>query len=401
MLEELFYLHKRTVDGVPLVFKRHLYGGVEWDSPCLCVSGARGVGKTTLLLQHYQERYGDVEKCLYVSADNIEVSALGLLNIAKEYFKYGGAALIIDEVHKYPNWQIELKNILDIFKNKKILFSGSSSLELQQGKADLSRRVVYYHLKGLSLREYLELKEGIKLPVHPLKELLSGHVKIAQGAISELPILKYFRDYLVSGYYPFFKEGEKTYLSRVLNVIEKVLYEDIATLGNMKRSNIQALKKMLWVIATSVPFTINIDKMSREIGLSKEYVYAYLEYLEGAGLISSLRADAKGYKLVRKPEKLFIENTNLLFAINNYLRTESEQGLVRETFFVNQLREIAKIAPGNDNDFVVDGKYHFEVGGKSKSFKQLKGLKNAYVVADRIEIGQGNKIPLYLFGFLY
>lgn len=401
MLEELFYLHKKAVEGLPLTFKRYLYGSVEWDSPCLCVSGSRGVGKTTMLLQHYQERYGDVEKCLYISADNIEVSALGLLSTAKEYFKYGGAALIIDEVHKYPGWQIELKNILDIFKNKKILFSGSSSLELQTGKADLSRRVVYYHLKGLSFREYLELKEGMKLPAHSLDELLSAHVKIAQGAISELPILKYFRDYLVSGYYPFFMEGEKTYLSRVLNVIEKVLYEDIAALGNMKRSNIQALKKMLWVIATSVPFSVNIDRMSRELGLSKEYVYTYLEYLEWAGLVSSLRSSAKGYKLVRKPEKLFMENTNLLFAINNYLRSESEQGMVRETFFVNQLKDLAKIAPADVGDFVVDGKYHFEIGGKSKDFKQFKGLKNAYVVADRIEIGQGNKIPLYLFGFLY
>ena len=401
MLEELFYLHKKAVEGVPLTFKRYLYDDVSWGSPCLCISGARGVGKTTLLLQHFQERYGDVEKCLYISADNIEVAALGLLNTAKEYFKYGGHALIIDEVHKYPGWQIELKNILDTFKDKKILFSGSSSLKLQEGKADLSRRAVYYHLKGLSFREYLELKEGIKLQGYPLKDLLTGHVKIAQGAISGMPILKHFRDYLVYGYYPFFKEGEKTYLPKVLNTIEKVLYEDIAALGNMKRSNIQALKKMLWVVATSVPFTVNIDKMSRELHLSKEYVYAYLEYLEGAGLVSSLRSDAKGYKLARKPEKLFMENTNLLFAINNYLRSESEQGMVRETFFVNQLKDITKIAPGDAGDFVVDGKYHFEVGGKGKDFKQLKGLKNAYVVADRIEIGQGNKIPLYLFGFLY
>jgi len=401
VLEELFYLHKKTLEGVPRAFKRYLYHDIDWSSACICVSGPRGVGKTTLLLQHYYERYNDVEKCLYVSADNVEVSALGLFNLAKEYFNYGGSALIIDEVHKYPSWQTELKNIIDTFKTKKVLFSGSSSLDLQEGKADLSRRAAYYHLKGLSFREYLELKEGTKLSVCRFPDLLNAHVKIAQKIVTETPILKHFRDYLTHGYYPFFKEGERTYLSRILNIIEKVLYEDIATLGNMKRSNIIALKKMLWVIATTVPFSINIDKMSRELGLSKEYVYAYLEYLEGSGLINSLYPAAKGYKITRKPLKVYLENTNLLFAINNFLRSESELGAVRETFFVNQIKDLAKIAPGDHGDFTVNGKYHFEIGGKGKDFTQIKGVSNAYIAADRIEIGHGNKIPLYIMGLLY
>jgi hypothetical protein len=401
MLEEIFYYHKRSVEETPQRFKRYLCDEIDWDTPCLCVAGARGTGKTTLLIQHYHERYGDVEKCLYVSADNIEVSALGLLTIAKEYFNYDGKALIIDEIHKYPEWQTELKNILDTFKGKKILFSGSSSIELHEGKADLSRRAVYYTLRGLSFREYLEIKRDVTLPVYPIEELLTGHVRIAQEMSSGISILKHFREYLISGYYPFFMEGERSYLSKVFSIIEKVLYEDIAVLGNMKPSNIIVLKKMLWVIATSEPFTVNIEKMSRELGISKEYVYTYLEYLERAGLMSSLREDARGYRMARKPEKIFMENTNLLCAVNRDLKSESSRGQMRETFFVNQLKGVAKITAGVVGDFTIDGKHHFEVGGKGKTFRQLQGAENGYVVADQIEIGHGNKIPLYLFGFLY
>jgi len=226
-------------------------------------------------------------------------------------------------------------------------------------------------------------------------------VRIAQEMSSGISILKHFREYLISGYYPFFMEGERSYLSKVFSIIEKVLYEDIAVLGNMKPSNIIVLKKMLWVIATSEPFTVNIEKMSRELGISKEYVYTYLEYLERAGLMSSLREDARGYRMARKPEKIFMENTNLLCAVNRDLKSESSRGQMRETFFVNQLKGVAKITAGVVGDFTIDGKHHFEVGGKGKTFRQLQGAENGYVVADQIEIGHGNKIPLYLFGFLY
>ena len=401
MLEELFYIHKKTVDGVPLTFKRYLYEKIDWDSSPLCVTGARGVGKTTMLIQYYHEKYGDVEKCLYVSADNIEVSALGLFKVAKEYFKYGGEALIIDEVHKYPLWQTELKNIMDTFKNKKIFFSGSSAMELKESKADLSRRVVYYHLKGLSFREYLKLKENINLPSFTLEEIVRDHLKISQKIAGHEPILKHFKRYLSGGYYPFFVEGEHVYFSKVLNIIEKILYEDVAAAGNIKKSNMVLLKKILWLIATSVPFSANIEKMSRDLGLSKEYVYAYLEYLDLAELTHSLRGGGKGYRLIRKPEKIFMENPNLLYAINSHLMAESEQGAVRETFFVNQLKDILKITLSDRGDFTVSDKYIFEIGGKNKNFDQIQGLKNSYVAADRIEIGHGNKIPLYLFGFLY
>jgi len=401
MLEELFYIHKKTVEGIPTAFRRYLYDNIEWDSPHICITGGRGVGKTTMLLQHYREKYDDVEKCLYVSADNVDVSAIGLFNTAKEYFKYGGEALIIDEIHKYPSWQVELKNIIDTYRNKKILISGSSALELKEGKADLSRRVVYYKLNGMSIREYLILKEKLDFPRFSIAELLRNHMKVAQDISARGPILKYFKNYLMGGYYPFFVEGERVYLSKVLNIIEKVLYEDIAIMGSIKKSNIIVLKKILWLIATSAPFYVNIDKMSRELNISKEYIYAYLEYLDSAGLTHSLRTEDKGYKFVRKPEKIFMENTNLLYAINNSLLSESGQGVVRETFFVNQLKDSARITLSKVGDFRVADRYIFEIGGKGKSLLQITGMRDAYIAADRIEIGHNSRIPLYLFGFLY
>lgn len=401
MLEELFFIHQKTVEDTPLDFKRYLDNQIDWDAQAVCLVGPRGVGKTTLLLQHYHETYRNVETCLYISADNIEVAAWGLFQIAKEYFQYGGDALIIDEIHKYPRWQNELKNILDTFKKKRVFISGSSSLALQESKVDLSRRLIYYRLKGLSFREYLMLKEKIKLSSVSLEEIFSHHVALAGKVSSGIPVLKYFKQYLSSGYYPFFLEGEVTYHAKLLNIIEKALYEDVAALGNLKRSNIFILKKMLWLIASSGSFTVNIEKMSRELRLSKEYVYSYLEYLEGAGLIAYLRPGGKGYALARKPQKIYIHDPNLLGVLHHQLMSERDQGALRETFFVNQLQDIFKVTASDKGDFLLNDKYTIEIGGKDKSFDQIKGIKDAYVAADRMEIGAGKKIPLYLFGMLY
>jgi len=234
-----------------------------------------------------------------------------------------------------------------------------------------------------------------------LTEILKQHISLAQKISGNLPILKYFKKYLTQGYYPFFLEGESVYFSKLSNVIEKVLYEDVSAISNIKQSNVIILKKILWLIATSCPFYANIEQMSRELGISKPYVYVYLEYLENAELIYSLRSGKKGYKLVRKPEKIFLENHNLLLALNNNLKTASDLGTVRETFFVNQVKKQSSLILSEHGDFAVPNQYIFEIGGKNKDFHQIKNLDNAYVVADNIEIGYGNKVPLYLFGFLY
>ncbi|OGS21935.1 MAG: hypothetical protein A2252_04150 [Elusimicrobia bacterium RIFOXYA2_FULL_39_19] len=401
MLDKLINIQNSIIKSVPFNFKRYLYNQIDWNSRSICITGTRGTGKTTLLLQYFKENYNDTEQCLYLSADNIEVAATGLYKIATEYFKFGGKAIIIDEIHKYPDWQIELKNIIDSFPDKKIIISGSSSLDLKKGKADLSRRLVYYDLKGLSFREYLQLKENIKYKPCSMNEILSNHAEISKEFTKNTPILKYFNKYLRYGYYPFIIEGEGVYLQKILNIIEKVFYEDIAVVGNLKRSNVQALKKILWIVATAVPFSVNIDKLSREIGISKEYVYSYISYLEDAGLLCGIFAQAKGFKLTRKPAKLFIENTNILEAINSSLRTESEKGTIRETFFVNQVKAYHKLSYSEVGDFLVEGKYVFEIGGKHKDFEQLGSKSNSFVASDGIESGFKNKIPLYLFGFLY
>lgn len=401
MFEELFYIHRKTVEEVPMVFKRYLHGGVDWEARHICITGCRGTGKTTLLLQHYVETYNDVEKCLYISADHVAVAGIGLFKIASEYFKLGGQAIIIDEIHKSPNWEAELKSIIDTFKNKQVLISGSSSIKLKQGKADLSRRVVYYHLKDLSFREYLELKEDTRLPVLSLDDLLDRHVHCAEVITRGKAILKYFNAYLAEGAYPFITEGQSMYLSKLQNVIEKVLYEDVAIAADMKQANIPVLKKILWLIASSVPFQVNIEKMSRELGISKAYVYQYIDHLDAAGLINAVPHEGNGYKTVRKPAKILMSNSNLLFAVNRAMLAEAERGCVRETFFVSQMAPLFKTTISSKGDFKIADRYVFEIGGARKGYGQIKDVESAFIAADGIEVGYANKIPLYLFGFLY
>ncbi len=401
MFEELFYIHRKTVEDVPMAFKRYLHAEIDWHARHICITGCRGTGKTTLLLQYYLEAYNDVEKCLYISADHVAVAGIGLLKIASEYFKLGGEAIIIDEIHKSPNWEAELKSIIDTFKRKQILVSGSSAIKLKKGKADLSRRVVYYNLKDLSFREYLALTESIKLPVLSLEDVLTRHVQYAERITKGRSILKLFNNYLTEGMYPFITEGKSTYLSKLLNVIEKVLYEDIAIAADMKQANIPVLKKILWLVASSVPFQVNIEKMSRELGISKQYVYEYIDHLDTAGLMNAVPYGGTGYRTVRKPAKILMANSNLLFAVNRAMQAEAERGSVRETFFVSQLAPLFKTTIADKGDFEIADQHVFEIGGAGKGHSQIKTIPNAFVAADAIEFGFANKIPLYLFGFLY
>lgn len=400
MLEELVVVHQEVMATTPNLFKRYLYSKINWNASAICILGDRGVGKTTLMCQDLLERYQTPDKALYLSADNINVISLGLLSIAKYFFSYGGEALYIDEVHKYPEWSTEIKNILDTYKSKQIIFSASSSLDLNRSKADLSRRVVYHRLQGLSLREYLLLSENIQLSEFTINELFKKHVAIA-SSFKSVPILKYFHDYLKHGYYPFFMEGVEDYLSKVSNVIEKVLFEDLAVVYNLKQTTVPILKRILWLVATSNGLTPNIDKMSKNLGISRETIYNCLEYLSSSGLLNDLFASGKGNSLIRKPEKLYLNNSNLLNAINGSLKFESDMGGIRETFFVNQVGSMHKILLRAKGDFLIDDQFIVEVGGKGKNDKQIRGEQDAYLAIDDISIGFANKIPLYLFGLLY
>ncbi len=401
MLNELINIHTYVLSTAENRIRRYLYDQINWQNQAICIVGTRGVGKTTLMLQHLLAEYQSVSEALYISADNIHVLASGLFDSAQNYFSQGGKILFIDEVHKYPNWSIEIKNIIDTFKKCKVVFSGSSSIDLLQSKGDLSRRVVYYDLKGLSFREYLQFTHDKKLPTFTLIDIVNQHVSLAQN-ISCKPILKYFKEYLQFGYYPYFLEGTQDYLLKVDNVIEKVIWEDIAAIHNLKQTTLPIIKKLLWLTATSNGFKPNIDKISKNLQVSREVIYNCLEYIANSGLIINLMEEATGMKLIRKPGKIFLDNTNLLHAINKKLQIETNEGNIRETFFVNQLAANHRVNLHDQADFIINSKLIFEIGGAGKTKKQIQDLGNdAYLALDNIEIGFGKRIPLYLFGFLY
>lgn len=400
MLEEFMACHLEVMRGVPQRFKRYLYPQINWKAGSLCIVGDRGVGKTTLLCQDLLERYKTPSRALYISADHINVISYGLVEIAKDFFAHGGEALYIDEVHKYPEWSTEIKNIIDTYKGRQVIFSASSSLDLNRSKGDLSRRVVYHRLMGLSFREYLQLAEDIELPAYSLSTILENHVTIASD-LASYPLLKHFKEYLRYGYYPFFREGLEDYFSKVNNVIEKVLFEDVAVVYNLRQTTLPVLKRLLWLIATANGLIPNIDKISRNLGVSREQVYNCLEYLGSSGLLHDVSPGGKGHNLTRKPGKLYLNNVTLLNAVHGTLQLAADIGAARETFFVNQVASAHKVTLHDRGDFLIDDKWVVEIGGKSKGPQQIKGEKEGYLVIDDTKIGFGKKIPLYLFGFLY
>jgi len=401
-LSVFFGIQNSLLNQVPLEYKRSLYDQINWDNRLLGLIGGRGTGKTTLLLQHLIEIGSPSPKYLYISADHIRVEAFGIYEIASQFFQMGGEIIIIDEIHKYSNWQQEIKNLYDSFPTSRILFSGSSALSLQLAKADLSRRSMFYYLPGLSFREYLHLAEKIEFPPIPFLNLLKDHLRFASEVLSKGPILGHFQDYMDHGIYPFFLEGTEEYLPRLGNIVEKVLYEDIVVTSRMKSSNVPFLKRILWLVATSQPFKPNFGKISKDLGISKPALYGYFDYLEKAGLLSAIMPEGAGLKLARKPAKIYLGNTNLLRATAGELSREDPVGTVRETFIQHQLINAGlQIRSPEKGDFLVENRYLFEVGGRSKGKHQIAGKKDGYIIKDNIDTGFGNVIPMWLFGFLY
>jgi predicted AAA+ superfamily ATPase len=400
MLADIIAIHHEVMSTIEMTFKRYLYSQINWDAQAICIIGDRGVGKTTLMCQRLLEHFKTVERALYISADNVSVAGKGLFKIAQEYFSDGGECLFIDEVHKYPNWAQEIKNILDTYKKGKVVFSASSSIDLLKSKADLSRRVVYHKLLGLSFREFIHHTTKISLPAYTFTEILHDHIKIAEE-LGSIKILKAFKEYLSHGYYPFFHEGLNDYLSKLHNVIEKVIFEDIAVVYNLRQTTLPVLKKLLWLVATTNGLVPNIDSISSSIGVSREIIYNCLEYLGHSGLLQNVYPQALGMKLIRKPGKIFLNNTNLLHAINGSLKRDTGVGGARETFFVNQVTSRHRVDTCPGTDFIVDDRYIIEVGGNGKDYNQIKDMKDSFLAVDATPIGYRNKIPLYLFGFLY
>jgi predicted AAA+ superfamily ATPase len=401
-LSEFFEIQARLMAHTPETRRATFSENINWDARLLGIVGARGTGKTTLLLQQLADRSDNKQEHLYLSADHVRVQAVGLYDIASAFFKLGGRTLFIDEIHKSIDWPGVVKSLYDSYPQTRIAFSGSSTLALQTGSGDLSRRAVLYSLPGLSFREYLGFSKGAAYPPMDITTLLKTHHTVAEAISKEGPILKHFADYLDHGVYPYFVEGVNEYLPRLLNVLEKVLYEDIPTAIGVKTSYIPVLKKILWLIATSQPFVPNVERMSRDLKVSKPFVYTYIEALERARLLIGVPPAESGYRMVRKPAKIYVENTNLLLAIAGYGVSGPRQGTLRETVFVHQVKGAGlRLHIPHRADFLVENQYVFEIGGRSKSAAQLNGREAAYLVKDDIEIGHGNVIPLWLMGFLY
>ena len=373
-------------------YKRYLFHEINFNSKLIGIVGARGVGKTTILLQYLKENSLPITKKLYFSADNIDIDSI--FDIAYKFSKSGGKLLIIDEIHKYRGFEKDLKKIHDML-DLQVIFSGSSALKIDNSIGDLSRRAVIYELKGLSFREFIELKEEISLSSFSLDEVLHHHEEIAFDLTTKIKPFEHFKEYLMQGYYPFYFEEQDTYLYRLKSTINTVVEIDLPSIFPIEYEKIINLKKLITLVCQSKPFKLNIKELANKIGISDyQTLYKYIEYLKRGTILRPVRASTKGDNIFSKPDKLYLANTNLYFA---YCKN-SEIGTIRETFFASMLENIATSKKG---DFLVDEKYTFEIGGKNKSFKQIKELPNSYVVADDIEIGSANKIALWLFGFLY
>ena len=405
-MEILFEISNRRVSAVSEQFQRSLKKQINWHSRLVEIRGSRGVGKTTLLLQQVKKKHmARPQEGLYVSLDDAYFYEQSLVDFADQYVKYGGTHLYLDEVHKYPvkkkgmDWSRELKIIYDRYPELQIVFTGSSILELYRGEGDLSRRRSTYIMSGLSFREYLIYHNVIEIESIELSEILADHIHFAREISSKVKILKHFKDYLQYGYYPFYKEDPDHYYLRIKDVISLILEGDIPASVDIHFDSIFKLKRLLGAIATSSPYTPNLVQLRADLQISDQRtLIKYLEYLEKAELLNALQKDATGNRILRKPDRLYLNNSNLMYALS---LNRVVKGNVRETFFLNQLRYKHQVTYPNSGDFRVNDQYIFEVGGKGKDSRQIKDVESGFIAADDIELGIGNKIPLWLFGFLY
>jgi predicted AAA+ superfamily ATPase len=398
-MNNLFNLFFQRLAQTSTQFVRYLYSQIDWDSRLIGITGARGAGKSTILLQYAKLQFpGSKNKVLYVTLDHIWFANNSLFGLGEEFVRNGGEVLLIDEVHKYKTWAQEIKNLYDFFPQLKIVFTGSSMLEIYKGNADLSRRAVHYVLQGMSFREFLQYDKQVELPAFKLEEILDNHIEYAGMVNERTKVMPAFKAYLESGYYPYYKTEKKHYHEQLLNTVNTVLEMDLPSVETIEPFSIQKIKKLLLVIAGRVPFTPNIADLATQIEVNRNYLLNFLNILEKAQLISLLRQDVSGLRTLTKPEKIYLHNTNITFALEN---DKPDIGNLRETFFFNQLQAVAQVTSTKKGDFKINDKYTFEIGGKNKGHEQIVGLENAYLALDNLEYGFGNKIPIWLFGFLY
>lgn len=397
-MEQLFAKFFKKVSITPLSPIRDFVKEIDWHDRMIGVKGARGVGKTTLLLQYIRQQLPLDQQTLYVSLDDIYFADNRLVDLADSFAKSGGKFLILDEVHRYANWSIELKNIYDDHADLRVIFTGSSALHLHRSKADLSRRAVMYHMPGLSFREFLRFAYQLDLPSFSLPDLLTNHVAISLALINQFKPLPAFKEYLRLGYYPYFLENRDTYHLKLAEIINLILEIDLPYVIDINLNSIEKIRRLLYALAESSPFKPNIQKLSEKVGVTRNTIIAYLTYLQETELLLLLRSATKGVSAMQKPEKVYLQNPNLFYAI---APGSVDVGSLRETFFYNQLQVKHTVQYPKQGDFLIDSQWTAEIGGKNKGKQQLMGAQNGFIAADDLEIGYQDKIPLWLFGFLY
>lgn len=399
LIDQLTQQFRSLLKSVPQGFVRGMMDMINWEPRLIGIRGPRGVGKTVLMLQYIRDHLRQaLDKTLYVSLDRIAFSDTSLIDLADSFVKQGGKFLFLDEVHKYKHWAVELKNCYDLYPELKIVFTGSSLLEILNARADLSRRAIVYEMQGLSLREFIAIESGTKFRTYELHEILENHGEISSEISQKVKPLHYFGKYLLQGYYPFYLEQPELYSHRINEVVNMILEIELPMLRNLDLSYIRRLKQLMAIIAASVPFVPNVTKLSERIGIDRRTLLSYLHYLDEVKLTRNLFKEAGGISKLQKPQKIYLDNTNLMYALNP---AGVNQGNLREAFFANQVSYKHDLQYTQQGDFLVDERYTFEIGGKSKPTKQIKGLKDAYLAVDDIEYGTGNKIPVWLFGFNY
>lgn len=397
-MDTLFKTYGRLLADTDLTFTRYLYDKINWNNRLIVIKGAKGVGKTTMLLQHIKRTFTDPQKALYVSLDHIWFANHTLLELAEYHYTHGGTHLFLDEVHKYKGWEQEIKNIYDSYPRLHVVVTGSSMLKLEESMAaDLSRRHRSYTMEGLSFREYLQVEQVADLPVLSLETILKNHFKEASKITSKVKVLHHFEKYLESGYYPFYREEGDGFFDRLQQVINTVVTTEIPAVSRIEYDSVYKVRQLLAVLAEMKPYTLNISALCSTLQSSRNNVLKLLDLMDKAALVRRLYATESGMNMLTKPEKILFYNTNLMYC----LTPQVDPGTMRETYLASQLGVNHKLCMPNKGDLVVDGKWLFEVGGKGKSFTQIKDIEESYVVSDNMEIGHGNKIPLWLFGLLY
>lgn len=399
-METLFAKQDRLLALTSTNIVRKLMEQINWDAQLIAIKGARGVGKTTLMLQYIKLNYPQYSReVLYCSLDAVYFSNHNLLDLTDKFYKNGGKHLFLDEVHKYPNWSREIKEIYDFYPDLRVVISASSLLNLLKGDADLSRRCIPYNLQGLSFREFLQFYKGIEIPIFSLEEVLVQPQELCarvNGACKPIPL---FKEYLRYGYYPFYLKNQTDYYTSIEQVVNLIVEAELPQLCGVNTANIRKLKALIEVISTSVPFEVDITKMATVIGVHRNTVIEYLNHLENAKLMHLLYADIHSVKKMQKPDKIFLENSNLLYALAN---SQVQIGTAREVFVVNQLSYQHTVEYGKSvGDFKIDDHYTIEVGGEKKTFAQIADVPSSYILADDIETPYGHKLPLWTMGFLY